>query len=197
MINRVVISRSRPLPMALYYTDIRSYVFTGLFVALNVLVPWASHQFYLAGPTFLPMHLFVLVAGLLFGWRAGLSVGLLTPVASYAVSGMPVLPILPQITVELAAYGLIAGILRERCHLRVVWSLLGAMLGGRLVLCLTVVIIYALLGESYSPLGAESSPFLVMWSVVGQGWPGIAIQLVFIPLVVRLVEKLCSGDSPA
>ena len=35
MINRVVIPRSRLLPMALNYTDIRSYVFTGPFVALK------------------------------------------------------------------------------------------------------------------------------------------------------------------
>jgi hypothetical protein len=195
MINRIVISRAQSLPMALRYTNVRSYVFTGLFVMLNVLVPWVFHQFHLAGPTFLPMHLFVLVAGLLSGWRAGLIVGLLTPFVSYAVSGMPVLRILPQIVVELSAYGLIAGILRERFHLRAIWSLLGAMVGGRIALWVTVLIIYAVLGEIYSPLGAESNTFMVLWSVVKQGWPGIVIQLASLPLIIWLVEKFFSGDS--
>ena len=106
MISRIAISKPLPFLVVLKYTDIRSYVLTLVFVLLDVLVPWVFHQFHLAGPTFLPMHIFVLIAGLVFGWRAGLIVGLLTPLASYAVSGMPVLRILPQIAVELSAYGL-------------------------------------------------------------------------------------------
>ena len=71
--------------------------FSIIFVALAVALPWIAHQFNLAGPTFLPMHLFVLVAGLLFGWRAGLIVGFLTPLVSFATSGMPFLPVLPSV----------------------------------------------------------------------------------------------------
>ena len=193
MLNRIAISKAQFFPIVLKYTDIRSYVVTVAFVLLSVAVPWVFHQFHLAGPTFLPMHIFVLVAGLVCGWRAGLVVGLFIPLASYAVSGMPVLQILPQITVELSAYGLIAGVLREKFSLRVIWSLLGAMIGGRIVLCLVVLIIYTVLGESYSPLGAESTPLFVLWSVVKLGWPGIVIQLVSLPLLIRVVEKFSKG----
>ena len=189
MISRIAVSTLRPFPTILRYTDIRSYVLTLVFVSLAVSVPWVFHQFHLAGPTFLPMHIFVLIAGLAFGWRAGLIVGLFTPLASYAVSGMPVLLILPQIVVELSAYGLVAGILREKFNLRVVWSLVGAMIGGRLALCLTVLIIYLVAGESYSPLGLEANPFIVVWSVMKQGWPGIVIQLASIPMIIWLVGK--------
>ena len=189
MISRIAVSTPRPFPTILRYTDIRSYVLTLVSVSLAVSVPWVFHQFHLAGPTFLPMHIFVLIAGLAFGWRAGLIVGLFTPLASYAVSGMPVLRILPQIVVELSAYGLVAGILREKFNLRVVWSLAGAMIGGRLALCLTVLIIYLVAGESYSPLGLEANPFIVVWSVMKQGWPGIVIQLASIPMIIWLVGK--------
>ena len=192
MISRVAISKPQSFPIVLKYTDIRSYVFTFVFVLLSVLVPLAFHQFHLAGPTFLPMHIFVLVAGLLFGWRAGLIVGILTPLASNVISGMPVLRILPQIVVELSAYGLIAGILREKLNLRVIWSLLGAMIGGRLALLSTVLIIYLILGESYSPLGVEANPIIALWSVVRQGWPGILIQLISIPTAIWLVAKLAA-----
>ena len=189
MINRVAISKRQPFPIVLRYSDIRSYFFTSIFVLLSVLVPWAFHQFHLAGATFLPMHIFVLVAGLLFGWRAGLIVGLLTPLASNIISGMPVLQILPQIIVELSTYGLVAGLLREKLNLRVIWSLLGAMIAGRLALFLFILIIYSILGESYSPLGIETSPILSLWAVIRQGWLGITIQLVSIPIAIWLLAK--------
>jgi hypothetical protein len=88
------------------------------------------------------MHIFVFVAGLLFVWRTGLVVGLLTPLTSYAASGMPALQILPQIVVELSVYGLVAGILREKFDLLVIWSLLGAMVAGCLALCIGAIVTY-------------------------------------------------------
>ena len=195
MISRMAIAKPQPFPIVLRYTDIRSYVFTLGFVLLDVLVPWGCHQFHLAGPTFLPMHIFVLLAGLLFGWRAGLIVGFLTPLASYAISGMPVLRVLPQIAVELSAYGLVAGILREKLNLRIIWSLIGAMISGRLALCLAVLSIYLIGGESYSPLGLAANPFTVVWAVINQGWPGIVIQLALIPIVVWLAGKFIAKNA--
>ena len=188
MIRRIAIT-AEPLPLVLKYTDIRSYALIALFVLLNVAAPWAFHQFHLAGATYLPMHIFVLVAGLAFGWQAGLIVGLLTPLASYAVSGMPVLRILPQLLVELSAYGLLAGILREKFRLRVIWSLLGAMIGGRLMLLSAVLVIYLASGGIYSPLGAETNPLFAVWSAIKQGWPGILIQVVLLPAIFWMVGK--------
>ncbi len=190
MINRIAISKPLPYPVILKYSDIRSYVLTFVFVLLAVWTPWLFHQFHLTGPTFLPMHIFVLIAGLIFGWRAGLIVGLLTPLASYAVSGMPMLPILPQIVVELSVYGLVAGILRERFNLRMIWSLLGAMIAGRLALLLGASLIYLSSGNIYSPLGPETSPLLAVWSVIKQGWPGIAVQMALIPGAIWLTGRL-------
>ncbi|MBN2463284.1 MAG: ECF transporter S component [Dehalococcoidia bacterium] len=195
MINRIAFSRPQTFLMTLKYADIRSYILTAVFLILAVLTPYAFHQFHLAGPTFLPMHIFVLIAGLLFGWRAGLIVGLLTPLVSHFISGMPVLNILPQIVIELSAYGLIAGMLRQKYNLRPIWALLGAMLGGRVVLLLAMLTIYIIAGQSYSPLGPEASPFASFWSVIKQGWPGIAIQLISIPVIVWLVGKFATRDT--
>lgn len=194
MINRIAFSKTPSLPISLRYKDIRSYVLTAAFVMLAVFVPWIFHQFHLAGHTFLPMQIFVLIAGLLFGWRAGLLVGLFTPLVSYSISGMPALNILPQVVIEVSAYGLIAGILREKYHLRTIWALLGAIIGGRIALLLAISIIYLFAGQSYSPLGVEATPLASFWSTVKQGWPGIVIQLAFIPAIVWLVEKFAAGD---
>ena len=192
MINRIAFSRPQSLLMALRYKDIRSYIITAAFVMLAVFVPWVFHQFHLAGPTFLPMHIFVLIAGLLFGWRAGLLVGLFTPLVSYFISGMPTLNVLPQVVIEGSAYGFIAGILREKYNLRTIWSLLGAIIGGRLALLLAISVIYLIAGQSYSPLGLEANPLASFWSTIKQGWPGIAIQLAFIPAIIWLVGKFAA-----
>ena len=194
MINRIAFSKPQTFLMTLKYNDIRSYVLTALFVTLAVFVPWIFHQFHLAGATFLPMHIFVLIAGLLFGWRAGLITGLLTPLVSHFISGMPVLNVLPQIMIELSAYGLIAGILRQKYNLRPIWALLGAIAGGRMALLLAMLVIYLIAGQSYSPLGPEVNPFASFWSVIKQGWPGIAMQLISIPVIVWLVEKFTARD---
>ena len=194
MINRIAFSRPQSLLMALRYKDIRSYIITAAFVMLAVFVPWVFHQFHLAGPTFLPMHIFVLIAGLLFGWRAGLLVGLFTPLVSYFISGMPALNVLPQVVIEVSAYGFIAGILREKYHLRTIWSLLGAIIGGRLALLLAISVIYLIAGQSYSPLGLEANPLASFWSTIKQGWPGIAIQLAFIPAIIWLVGKFAAQN---
>lgn len=197
MINRLAFSKTQSFPLVLKYTDIRSYTFTVTFIALAVATPWIFHQFHLAGPTFLPMHIFVLVAGLLFGWRMGLMVGLFTPLASYAISGMPIIKILPQIVVEISVYGLAAGILREKFSLRVIWSLIGAMIAGRLALLSTVVIIQFVSGGIYSPLGLEANPLAVLWSAIALGCPGIVIQLTFIPPITRLLEKFVDKSGIA
>jgi hypothetical protein len=194
MYSRIAMTERRTLPRVLTYTDIRSYAFIAGFVALAVATPWVFHQFHLAGPIFLPMHIFVLMAGLLFGWRAGLAVGLFTPLISYGISGMPVLTLLPQIVVEVSFYGLVAGMLREKLNLRVIWSLIGAMIAGRLALLLAVLILW-LGGAIYSPLslytgmGAEANPLAVLWSTISLSWPGIAIQLISLPLIIELVER--------
>lgn len=195
MTSSIAVARTRMPEMVLRYTDVRSYVLTLVFVSLSVLTPWAFHQFHLAGPTFLPMHIFVLTAGLVFGWRTGLIVGSLTPLASYVVSGMPGVAVLPQIIIELSVYGMVAGLLREKFNLRISWALLGAMIAGRLAMLLAVLAIYAIIGRVFSPLGPETGPFLAVWAAIKLSWPGIVIQLASIPVVVWLVGRLAARTS--
>ena len=90
---------------------------------------------------------------------------------------------------EVAVYGLLAGLLRQKFNLRVAWSLLGAMIGGRIALLLAVVIVQAVSGNVYSPLGAAATPFNAVWNTVTQSWPGMLIQLALIPLAFWLVAR--------
>jgi len=187
MFNRIAIA-TRPLPLSLKFTDIKTYGIIAAFVALSVVTPWAFHQFQFAGATYLPMHFFIFAAALTCGWQAGALVGLLTPFAAYFISGMPALTVLPQIAVEVTVYGLLAGLLHQKFHLRVVWSVLGAMIGGRLALLAAVFVVQAITGNVYSPLGASATPFSAVWNTVAQAWPGMVIQIVAIPLAFWLID---------
>lgn len=189
MFKRIAVA-TQPLPLSLKLTNIKTYGIIAAFVALSVLTPWAVHQIPNAGATYLPMYFFIFIAALAGGWQMGAIVGLLTPFASYLVSGMPVLTVLPQIAVEVTVYGLIAGLLRQKFNLRVVWSLLGAMIGGRIALLIAVVTIQAITGSVYSPLGPSATAFSAVWNTITQAWPGMLIQLAVIPTAFWLYQRL-------
>jgi niacin transporter len=90
----------------------------------------------------LPMHWPVILAGLVFGWRAGLLVGLLSPSVSHLISGMPFPPMIPGMTIELASYGFVGGFLRERIHLNALLSVLIALVVGRVVFLGSVLLMH-------------------------------------------------------
>jgi hypothetical protein len=189
MLKRLAIT-TQPLPLSLKLTNIKTYGIIIVFVVLSVLTPWIFHQYPNAGPTYLPMHFFVFVAALTCGWQTGVIVGLLTPFASYLVSGMPALTVLPQIAVEITVYGFLAGLLRQKFHLHVIWSLLGAMIGGRVALLIAVVIVQAITGSVYSPLGPTATAGDAVWNTITQAWPGMLIQLAVIPVAFWIYERL-------
>jgi niacin transporter len=195
MLRRIAIN-DQTVPLSLRLTNARTYGIIAVFVVLSVLVPWIFHQFRLAGATYLPMHFFIFAAALTCGWQAGVIVGLFTPFASYAISGMPAINVLPQIAVEVTVYGLLAGLLRQKFNLRVVWALLGAMAGGRLALLMAVVIVQSITGNIYSPLGPSATPYAAVWNTIAQSWPGMLIQLALIPLAFWAVGRYTSRKQP-
>ncbi|MCD6154007.1 MAG: ECF transporter S component [Syntrophobacterales bacterium] len=182
--------RDAVFPYVLTFKNMRLYLFVVFFVALDVAIPWFCHMIHpLAGPVFLPMFFFILLAGLLFGWRAGLMVGAFTPLVSFSISGMPPLPVLPRVFIEATFYGLAAGLLREQCKLNVFWSVTGAMVIGRAAAGLSILLIYQ---------GAVD-PLFTIWKAAKLGWPGMLIQLVLLPFIsinsARLLSKMGKPDA--
>jgi LytS/YehU family sensor histidine kinase len=165
--------RVKALPKILTFSEAKYYVFSAVFVSSAVFFPWLAHQFQVAGAQFLPMHFFVMFAGFLFGWRTGLLVGLISPLLSYSITQMPAIAILPEVTLELAVYGLAIGLLRER-SLNIAGALVGAMILGRLA---RWAFVFA--------LGLQTNPL----NYFKIGLPGIILQLALIPIVVYLLQK--------
>ncbi|MFC1630176.1 ECF transporter S component [Patescibacteria group bacterium] len=172
---------SKVLPKTLSFTDTKLYIFSFSFVVLAVFVPLALHQFHVAGPKFLPMHFFILIAGFLLGWQTGLIVGIFSPLMSYSISHLPAISLLPEITLELAMYGLITGLLREK-GLNIWVSLFFAMIFGRLAR------LFFVLG-----FGLETDPLMYFQMSL----PGILLQIVLIPLIILLLQKHVFNNEKA
>lgn len=111
---------------------VRPLLFQAGLIAVAVALPAISHRLGLPVLYLLPMHWPVLLAGLAYGWVGGALVGALAPAASFLTSGMPGLAHLPAMTVELAVYGLVAGLLREKARWNPWTALAAALVAGRL-----------------------------------------------------------------
>ena len=116
----------------------KKLVSCALCIAIGVLLPMAFHVIPNGGSVFLPMHIPVLICGLFCGWPYGLACGILTPFISSVTTGMPPAMILPQMMVELAVYGLVAGLCTQYISMKnemtkLYMSLIIAMLAGRIV----------------------------------------------------------------
>jgi len=139
------------------------------------------------GAAFLPMHLPVFLAGLLAGPVVGLAAGILSPLVSFAFSGMPSAVMLPNIIAELAGYGLVAGLLINT-KLPVLGKLLIAQIAGHILKSAVIVFsVYA--------VGAQSVPVALIWSSIVTGLPGIALQWSLIPLIMYRVGNRKNGHE--
>jgi len=161
---------------------------TVLAIAAAVVVPQFFHWLGIVsgagtapGVAFSPMHLPIIVVGFLAGPYAGAISGLLGPVASHFLSGMPSGVQLPLMMIELFGYGLAAGLLRS-VRLPLVVNTLLVMLAGRVLRTAACTIAFYGLGfKKIAPLG--------IWRSIPACLPGIVLQLVLIPLIVFWVEQ--------
>lgn len=81
-----------------------------MFVAIGVVLPFFTGQIPQIGNMLLPMHIPVLLCGLICGWQYGGMVGFILPLLRTMLFGMPVLyPTGIAMAFELAAYGLVIG----------------------------------------------------------------------------------------
>ena len=158
---------------------------TALFLALALVLPIGLHALgNLSGRVFLPMHIPVLLAGFLVGPASGLVVGLLAPPLSHLMTGMPPAYAVPLMSLELPLYGLVAGLTYNRMRLNIYLALVLALVVGRLMFGLGLLILGLFMELPYTPvvLLSAGGPFLA-------GLPGIVIQLFLIPVIVAAIRR--------
>ncbi len=166
-------------------TTTKKSVLTAVFIALCVVLPMAFHSIQNAGSIFLPMHIPVLLCGLICGWQYGFITGIAGPVLSSLFTGMPPMAYLPSMIVELSVYGLVTGLMMKFVHTKNLYadlyiSLISALITGRIVAGIARALIFA--RGSYSMAAWATSYFVT-------GLPGIIIQLAIIPTLIFAIQK--------
>ncbi len=157
-----------------------------VFLCIGLVLPMLTMQIKEIGDTLLPMHIPVMLCGLICGWQYGLAVGLMLPFIRSMIFSMP--PMFPNaiwMAAELATYGFVIGIMfslvPKKNILGIYVSLVTAMLSGRVVWG----IVKALL------LSANNFTFK-MFLIGGfiDSLLGIILQLIIIPLLTVVIFKI-------
>lgn len=164
---------------------VKKSIITAVCIALCVVLPQAFHAVPNAGAIYLPMHIPVLLCGLICGWPYGLLCGLAGPALSALLTGMPPAAVLPGMLVECGVYGLAAGLLMQLVRTKHLYadlyiSLAAAMLLGRVVSGIAKALIFS--AGSYSMASWVAGSFVT-------ALPGIVIQLALLPSIVYALMR--------
>jgi len=161
----------------------RQLIISGLLISVGILLPILFHSVNLLGKIFLPMHIPVLIGGFFLSPLFAMIVGMVTPVISAVMTGMPVLfPMALIMFFELGTYGYVIAYLRKR-GVSVIPSLLIGMVIGRIVAGLVVFVLSSF-------FGVKMNAFLFVKGAILTGIPGIAVQLIIIPLIVASLQRV-------
>lgn len=164
---------------------VKRIIIAAMCIAFCVVLPIAFHAIPNAGNIFCPMHIPVLLCGLICGGGFGIVCGITGPFLASIITSMPPMAYLPGMMAELVAYGVITGIMMRFIHTKRLYvdlyiSLVTGMLVGRVIAGATKALIFV--ADRYS---------IALWvtAYFVTAWPGIVIQLVLIPAIVFALEK--------
>lgn len=165
---------------------------SALFFALGLVLPFLTGQVPQIGNMLLPMHFPVFLCAFLCGWQYALFLGFLLPICRSMIFGMPhMFPVAIAMAFELAAYGLIAGLIygrsKQKSTASLYVALISAMILGRVVWGIVEVLL----------LGIGENAFTWQMFLSGallEAIPGIILQLILIPGILVALHR--SGHFP-
>lgn len=166
--------------------QIRKLAFSGVFLALALVLPFLTGQIPQIGQALAPMHIPALLCGFICGWPWGLAVGFIAPLLRSALFGMPpMFPVGVAMAFELAAYGAVSGILYKSLPKKtpfIYCNLIISMIAGRLVWGAVRYLIAGLQDTTFD--------FAAFWAgAVANAIPGIICHIILVPLIVIALRK--------
>ena len=166
-------------------TNTKRLVLTAVCIALCIVLPMAFHSIPNGGSIMLPMHIPVLLCGMMCGAPYGALCGLLGPMLSGILTSMPPAAVMPGMMVECAVYGLVTGVMLRRVHTGKLYtdlyvSLITAMLLGRVVSGIAKALIFQ--AGKYTMAAWVTASFVT-------ALPGIVLQLVAVPAIVYYLTR--------
>ena len=166
--------------------SIRSMVLAAMCVAVGLFLPFLIGQIPEIGSRLSPMHIPILLCGFMCGWQYGLIAGFITPILRSLLFGMPpMIPMAVSMAFELAAYGLLTGILYRALPKKpafVYVTLILSMLLGRVVWGVASMIIYGATGGAFTFAAFIAGGFT-------NAIPGIILHIAIIPPIVMALKK--------
>ncbi len=166
--------------------SVKKLSLSALFLALGLVLPFLTGQIPQIGSMLLPMHIPVLICGIVCGYKYGGIVGLVLPLMRMMIFGMPPFTVALAMTFELLVYGLVIGLCYEKLpkkNINVYASLIIAMILGRMAWGIATIIILGVAGTAFT------WPMFIAGAVTG-AIPGIILQIVIIPPIVILLKKI-------
>lgn len=165
-------------------SSVRKICFCAVCLALCVVLPMAFHSFPNGGKVFLPMHIPVLLCGLACGWPWGLLCGLLGPLLSSLLTSMPAAPVLPGMMTECVLYGAGTGLMLKTVRT-------GHLFGDLYISMTVAMILGRILSGIAKALIFTPGLSLSAWATASfvTGLPGIVLQLLLLPLLVKALMK--------
>ena len=170
-------------------SSVKKASITAVCIALCYIIPMIFHAVGL-GMAFSPMHLPVLLCGIICGPLYGGFCGIAGPVLSSLATGMPPALHLIYMIPEMLVYGVAAGLLMkvlrfQNLFAKLYVSLIPAMIAGRIVGILAKLLFFAfgLGSEAAEPLLVIANTYFVLTL------PGAAVQLILIPPLVFALKK--------
>lgn len=167
-------------------SSVKRIIWCAVCVALCYVLPVAFHAVGL-GTVLSPMHIPVLLCGLVCGGFYGAVCGVFGPILSSVLSGMPPAAMLVTMIPELLVYGLTAGLcirfLRLKNEAISLYAALAlAMLLGRVAGGIAKMLFYMGSGQSFTLAIWVSSYFVT-------AVPGIICHLILVPVLYVTLKK--------
>ena len=106
---------------SLEYNNARTYGFSALFIAGNILLPQLCHTIHLGGPMLLPIYFFTLIGAYKYGWRVGVLTAIASPIVNSVLFGMPPTTALPSILLKSVLLAGFAGFTATRFKKASLW----------------------------------------------------------------------------
>ncbi|MGI6123057.1 MAG: ECF transporter S component [Acetivibrionales bacterium] len=165
----------------------KKITFSGMFLALALLLPFLTGQIPQIGSALSPMHIPVLLCGFICGAPYGLIVGFIAPLLRFMIFQMPpIFPVGTAMAFELAVYGLTAGIFYKMLPKKTPYiyvSLILSMLIGRVVWGIAMFVISLVAVKIQFGLAAFLAGAFI------KAIPGIILHIILIPVIVIALKK--------
>ena len=154
--------------------DYKTYISSAVLIAGSILFPYILHHFYLAGEIFLPIYFFVLIGAYKFGWKVGIITGVFSPLVSFALTGMPMLAILPTVIAKGILLALATGFFTRK--------------QGRLSLLTLLLIVLSYQVAGFAIIYLLTHNFTLSVADLVLGYPGLLLEVIGGYILLRFIS---------